>query len=96
MLEEYCPLSTMEDCFKVIKTDFETREVHARKEFHIQGHYFACFVALIHIRLLEYLTKRKMSPQRMIGAMNSAKASPLKDDYYKLTQNDSMTELLQM
>lgn len=28
--------------------------------------------------------------------MNSAKASPLKDDYYNLTQNDDMTELLQM
>ena len=96
MLKAYSQLSMIEDCFKVTKTELETRPVYVRKESHIQGHFFTCFVALIHIRLLEHLTKRKMSPKRMIRAMNSAKASPLKNDYYKLTQNDDMTELLKM
>ena len=29
----------------------------------------------------------------MIKAMNSAKATPLKDDYYRLQENTDMTEL---
>ena len=40
------------------------------------------------MRLLEYKTKGKMSPEKMISAINSAKASLLKDDYYKIIQNE--------
>lgn len=32
----------------------------------------------------------------MIEVIKSAKASPLKDYYYKLSQNDDMTELLKL
>ena len=52
-----------------------------------------CFIALILIRLLQYKTNWVMSPARMINALNSAKATHLQDDYYRLQENSDMKEL---
>lgn len=34
-----------------------------------------------------------MSPKRIVTALKSAKANPLKDDYYRLQSNDDMKAL---
>ena len=48
MLKAYSQLSMIEDCFKVTKTELETRPVYVRKESHIQGHFFTC----VHLHVL--------------------------------------------
>ena len=93
MIESYGQLYKIEDCFRVTKTEFSARPVYVWTEEHIEGHFLTCFLALILLRLLQHRTEWAMSPERMIRAMNSAKASPLKDDYYKLQENADMTEL---
>ena len=45
-------LSEIEDCFRVIKSQLETRPVYVRTPEHIPGHFLTCFLALIHVRLL--------------------------------------------
>lgn len=89
----YKQLSKIEDCFRVIKTEIESRPVYVWAEKHIQAHFLTCFIALIFIRLLQYKTNWAMSPVRMINALNSAKATHLQDDYYRLQENSDMKEL---
>lgn len=93
ILDSYKQLSKIEDCFRVTKTELESRPVYVWTEQHIQAHFLTCFIALIFIRLLQYRTNWAMSPARMINALNSAKATRLQDDYYRLQENSDMREL---
>ena len=54
------------------------------------------FIALILLRRLQDQMEWTISSERMIKVMNSAKATPLKDDYYKLQANTDMTKLNQL
>lgn len=93
ILDSYKQLSKIEDCFRVTKTEIESRPVYVWTEKHIRAHFLTCFIALILIRLLQYKTNWVMSPARMINALNSAKATHLQDDYYRLQENSDMKEL---
>ena len=93
MLTSYKELANIEDCFRVTKTELESRPVYVWTEEHIQAHFLTCFIALVHLRLLQYQIGWKMSPERIISALNSAKATRLKDDYYRLQESTDMQEL---
>lgn len=96
IMASYSQLSKIEDCFRVTKTEFSTRPVYVRTESHIEGHFLTCFLGLTLMRLLQYRIDWKLSPERMIGALNSAKATLLKDGYYRLQENQDMNLLNQL
>ena len=93
ILESYKELSKIEDCFRITKTDLESRPVYVHKETRIQGHFLICFLALMHLRLLQNRISWQLSTEELITAMNSAKATKIKDGYYRLQENDEMKEL---
>lgn len=93
ILDAYKELAKIEDCFRVTKTELESRPVYVWTEEHIQAHFLTCFIALVHLRLLQHQIDWKMSPERVINALNSAKASRLQDNYYRLQENSDMQEL---
>ena len=93
ILDSCQQLGKIEDCFRVTKTELESRPVYVWTEKHIEAHFLTCFMALIFIRLLQYRTDWIMSPERMIRAMNSAKVTRLQDDYYRLQEGPDMQEL---
>lgn len=43
----------IEECFRIMKTDFEARPVYVKKKDHILAHFITCFTALIIYRYLE-------------------------------------------
>ena len=43
----------IEDCFRVLKTNFSARPVYVSKRNHIIGHFITCYTALLVYRLLE-------------------------------------------
>lgn len=43
----------IEECFRIMKTDFEARPVYVKKKDHILAHFITCFIALIIYRYLE-------------------------------------------
>ncbi|HFI0696278.1 TPA: IS1634 family transposase, partial [Streptococcus suis] len=47
ILDSYRQLSKIEDCFRVTKTELESRPVYVWTEEHIQAHFLTCFIALI-------------------------------------------------
>lgn len=43
----------IEECFRIIKTDFSARPVYVRREDRIKAHFLICFLALVIFRILE-------------------------------------------
>lgn len=49
----YHKLVKIEECFRIMKKDFEIRPMYLREQNHIKGHVFLCITALIMLRLLQ-------------------------------------------
>lgn len=90
IIQSYHELSEIEDCFRVTKSQLETRPVYVRTKEHIQGHFLTCFIALTHIRYLQYKIKREMSSERIIEALKTARATKLNQGYYRLQESKDM------
>ena len=43
----------IEECFRIMKTDFEARPAFVRLENRIKAHFLTCFLALLVYRILE-------------------------------------------
>jgi transposase len=43
----------IEECFRIMKSEFKARPVHLSRDDRIQAHFMTCFIALIIYRLLE-------------------------------------------
>ena len=53
MLSTYKGLTKIENCFRILKTNLETRPVYVRTEAHINAHFLICFIALTMMRILQ-------------------------------------------
>ncbi|QQA37507.1 IS1634 family transposase [Tuanshanicoccus lijuaniae] len=93
IIEAYQELSKIEDCFRVTKTEFESRPVYVRKPSHIEGHFLICFISLVLMRLLQHTIQWKMSPRKIVEALNSMEATPLVQGFYRVQQSELMDEL---
>ncbi len=43
----------IEECFRIMKTEFKARPVYLRKEDRIKAHFITCYIALFVFRVLE-------------------------------------------
>lgn len=43
----------IEECFRIMKTDFKARPVYLQTEEHIRSHFLTCFISLVIYRILE-------------------------------------------
>lgn len=48
----------VEDCFRVMKTDFEARPVFLQRDDRIRAHFLTCFLSLLMMRMLENKVNR--------------------------------------
>lgn len=46
----------IEECFRILKTEFKARPVYVRREDRIKAHFITCFIALLVYRMLEKKT----------------------------------------
>jgi len=90
VIHQYHELSKIEDCFRITKTEFDTRPVFVSLQEHIEAHFLTCFLALVIIRILQNATDWKFSPQRIIDALNSAVTNPLGKGYEHVQANSDM------
>ena len=44
----------IEDCFRILKTNFRSRPAYEHIEEHIRGHFMTCYTALLIYKILEY------------------------------------------
>lgn len=94
MIEAYGQLYLIEDCFRVTKTELNVKPVYVRLETHIEAHFLICFLALILIRLIQHRTNWMFSAEKIIEALNSARATELTTGFYRVQANEELRKLL--
>lgn len=82
IIEMYRGLWKIEESFKVMKSDFESRPVYLSVKEHIDAHFLTCFVSLVIVRILEHRMKRKYSVTDMLESLKKASCSHIKENYY--------------
>lgn len=75
----------IEECFRIMKTDFSARPVHHRKENRIVAHFMICYTALLIYRILEKLLNDKVghfTTRQVIETLNNMEVANLEDVCY--------------
>ena len=59
----------IEECFRIMKSEFKARPVYLSRDDRIQAHFMTCFLSLILYRALEKRLNNRFSCEDMIGQM---------------------------
>lgn len=84
----------IEDCFRIMKTNFTGRPVNHRLENRIKAHFLICYTALLVYRLLEVRLddqKTHVTPQNLITTLRNMNVTNIHDLEYMALYNGSKT-----
>lgn len=59
----------IEECFRIMKTDFEARPVYLHREDRIRAHFLICFLSLLVYRLLEKKLGSRYTIEKTLAAL---------------------------
>ena len=59
----------IEECFRIMKTEFEARPVYVRREDSIQAHFLICFIALLIYRILEAKLQNEYTVEEILKTL---------------------------
>ena len=82
IIDTYRGLWEIEETFKITKGTLEARPVYLSRKDRIEAHFLICFIALTIIRLLQKLTKRRFSPEKIVACLNSIACFNKQDSLY--------------
>ena len=101
VIDKYHGLTQIEDQFRIMKGDLETRPIYVRTPEHVDAHLLICMIALVLMRIiqkkilgLDGMNRHDaywnvgMSAERIQKALNKWKADTLPDDLYRFTDID--------
>ena len=57
----------IEECFRILKSDFDARPVYLRDDDRIKAHFLICFMALLFFRILENKLEYKIYSRQNCG-----------------------------
>lgn len=91
----------IEDCFRVLKTNFSSRPVYHRKKNRIKAHFLICYTALLIYRLLEVKLDRNkthFTTEQIIETLQNMNVVNCSDMYYQAcyTGSDVLDSLEQL
>lgn len=69
----------IEDCFRTMKTEFDTRPVYVSREDRIKAHFLICFLALLHFRLLKWELKTPCTTEQLLEILKDIKFADVED-----------------
>lgn len=84
----------IEDCFRVMKTNFEGRPVYHRKEERIRAHFMICYTALLIYRLMECRLDDQgmhVTTNQLIETLKNMNVVNVHDLYYMSVYQGSRT-----
>ena len=82
--------NSIEESFKIIKSEFKTRPVFVSTEEHIEAHFLICFVTLLVMRVLEQLIGKCHSVRQIRNSLASYSCSYLDQNYYLFDYRDDV------
>lgn len=84
----------IEDCFRVMKTNFDARPVYHRKAERIKAHFMICYTALLIYRLIECRLddqKTHVTTDQLIETLKNMNVANVHDLYYMAVYQGSKT-----
>jgi transposase len=91
IIDIYRGLWRIEEAFKVMKSDLETRPVYLSRQDHIEAHFLICFVALVIARLLALRLGNQYSVSQIVESLNKASGSRLEENWFVFNHSDEVT-----
>lgn len=87
----------IEECFRIMKTDFEARPVYLKKDNRIKSHFMTCFISLILLRYLEKKLNFKYTSTDIIKTLRSMNLTAVGEEgfipsYTRTDLTDSLHE----
>ncbi|MEG0093523.1 MAG: transposase, partial [Erysipelotrichaceae bacterium] len=59
----------IEECFRIMKTDFEARPIYLQREDRIKAHFLVCFLSLLIYRLLESKLENRYTAEQTLSTL---------------------------
>ena len=72
----------IEECFRILKTEFRARPVYLQLDQRIHAHFLTCYIALVILRILEQKTKKKYTYCQLIDCLSNMDFCKVKDSGY--------------
>jgi len=72
----------IEECFRIMKSEFKARPVYLSRDDRIQAHFITCFISLIIYRLLEKRLGEKYTCNEIINSMKDMSFREIKGEGY--------------
>lgn len=88
----------IEECFRIMKTDFEARPVYLQNENRIKAHFLTCFLSLILYRYLEHKLGGKYTCEEILNALKKINFASIQEQgfipvYERTKLTDRLHEL---
>lgn len=75
----------IEECFRIMKTDFSARPVYVQREDRIKAHFLICFLALLSYRLLEKQLDNRYTCEEILETLKAMNFMDLEGQGYTPT-----------
>lgn len=72
----------IEECFRIMKSEFRARPVYLQKDNRIKAHFMTCFIALLILRILENKLDHKYTYPQIIDCLSDMDFTKLKETGY--------------
>lgn len=72
----------IEECFRIMKTDFSARPVYIRRDDRINAHFLICFLGLLIYRMLEKQLGNSYTCEEILDKLKSIKFADIKGQGY--------------
>jgi len=72
----------IEECFRIMKTDFSARPVYLQNENRIKAHFLICFLSLLSYRLLEKKLDNKYTCEQILKTLKSMNFAEIEEQGY--------------
>ena len=94
IIDTYRGLWEIEETFRVTKGTLEARPVHVSREDRIGAHFLTCFIALVIIRLIQKMTKRRYSAERIVACLNRISCSNEQENLYLFDYRSEISDAI--
>lgn len=91
----YKGLWEIEESFKIIKSEFKARPVYVHTPAHIEAHFLICFISLLIMRVLEYMTEKKHSVKEIRNSLCNYSCSHIEQNYYLFDYRDDVIRTME-
>ena len=94
IIETYQGLWKIEDCFKITKSDFETRPIYVAREERIEAHFLTCFIALLIVKLIRKRLGNEHSVEQILEAIRNVSCSWESENFYLFDYRDDTVDAM--